>query len=149
MYNLNLEYEWKSVDAIAEKETYRFPQPFDKAMNKLYHAPAVYRWKIYKPQAPCKLAYIGETDNLKRRITGYLKPGPTQPTNKRLKALFEQYISNGFIIELDTFQINTFIFNGMKFHQEHLNFLYIRLLLENLIILDHKNNNFELLNAKV
>ncbi|PJN48804.1 hypothetical protein PAEAM_56660 [Paenibacillus sp. GM1FR] len=149
MYSLSLDFEWKSVDAVANIETYRFPRPFDKTMNKFYHVPAVYRWKIYKPHTQCTMVYIGETDNLKQRISGYLKPGPSQHTNIRMKALFEQYIKGGFIIELDIFQIKKFIFGGIEYQQDSLDSKNIRVLLENLIILDHKNNDYELLNAKV
>ncbi|MBD8838882.1 hypothetical protein IFU39_13760 [Paenibacillus sp. CFBP 13594] len=149
MYSLSLNFEWKSVDAVVNIETYRFPRPFDKTMNKFYHVPAIYRWKIYKPNTQCTVVYIGETDNLKRRISGYLKPGPSQHTNIRMKALFEQYINDGFIVELDTIQIKTFIFNGIEFEQGSLDSKNIRVLLENLIILDHKKNNYELLNSRI
>lgn len=149
MYNLNLHFEWKSVDILENVEVYRYPHPFDKRMSKVYQNAAVYRWRIFKPNSKSKIVYIGETDNLKRRVTGYLKPGPSQHTNIRMKALLEQYIQDGFFVELDLFQIKHFAFNGLEFQQESLSSKNIRVLLENLIILDHKNNGYEILNAKI
>lgn len=149
MYNINLCFEWNSVLEGEAAEVYRYPQPFDKKMNRIYSTPAIYRWRIYDLNTDAQVVYIGETDNLKRRVAGYLRPGPSQHTNIRMKALFEQYILKGFLVELDLIQIKHFTFNDILFHQDSLSSKNIRVLLENLIILDHKNNGFEILNAKI
>lgn len=149
MYNLSLDFEWKSVETIENIEVYRYPQPLDKRMSKAYQNAAVYRWRIYRPNTESKIVYIGEAGNLKRRISGYLKPGSSQRTNYRMKALFEQYVQDGFLIELDLLQIKILTVNEIEYHQDSLSSKNIRVLLENLIILDHKNNGYEILNANV
>ena len=44
---------------------------------------------------------MGETDNLQRRFAHYRNPGPTQPTNLRLNALFTELLSKGGSIEIE------------------------------------------------
>jgi hypothetical protein len=66
-------------------------------------------WKLEFPKAPAKgglyrfnierrrggaSRYVGETDNLNRRFAHYRNPGPTQPTNLRVNALFKELILN-------------------------------------------------------
>jgi hypothetical protein len=93
--------------------------------------------------------YIGETDNVVRRIKGYLKPGPSQMTNIRMKSQFENYIKIGYQIHLEIMKINGFKLNGREYLQESLSDPCIRKLIENLVIIEEKNKGFDLLNAKV
>jgi hypothetical protein len=46
--------------------------------------------------------YIGETNNLRRRMTGYRHPGPTQDTNLRINALLRECLVGGGSIEVTT-----------------------------------------------
>lgn len=39
--------------------------------------------------------YIGESDNLARRMGNYRNPGPTQPTNERLQARMLETLAGG------------------------------------------------------
>ncbi|OAB45992.1 hypothetical protein [Paenibacillus glacialis] len=145
--NLSLDFNWSKVET--DEIPYLYPQTFDRSMNKNLQVPSVYRWRIYKTDSECRDVYIGETDNLKRRVTGYLKPGISQMTNIRMKNLFDNYIEKGYKIELDIVQISTFIFNGIELNQDSLSSKNIRLIIENMIILKHKNLGYNLLNVKI
>lgn len=46
--------------------------------------PGIYRFALSGRERSS--VYIGEADNLKRRMQHYRTPGPTQPTNRRLNA---------------------------------------------------------------
>jgi hypothetical protein len=44
--------------------------------------------------------YVGESDNLARRMGNYRHPGPTQPTNQRLHKRVVDTISGGAQVQL-------------------------------------------------
>jgi hypothetical protein len=50
--------------------------------------PGVYRFALANSDGSSLGIYIGESDNLLRRMGNYRNPGPTQPTNQRMNARF-------------------------------------------------------------
>lgn len=44
--------------------------------------------------------YVGETDNLQRRLAYYRNPGPTQATNQRLHTRMVEHLQAGGRVEL-------------------------------------------------
>ena len=77
-------------------------------MKKNYRKPAIYRWNVFK-EIPNdeKIIYVGEAQELcPQRIKGYLNPGPSQQTNKRIKKKFQTYLDKGFKIRLEMLQFD-------------------------------------------
>lgn len=70
-----------------------FPRPDD--------APGLYRLSLTgKGDAPDRI-YVGETDNLRRRLSGnYRNPGPTQQTSLRVNAVLCDHLAAGGTVEL-------------------------------------------------
>lgn len=143
---IEFEYEWKPVLAEDGKE-YRFPEERTEFM-KMYKRPAVYRWNVSRPDDRRKV-YIGEAKDLYRRIYGYLKPGRTQETNKRINTLFNNYLSQGYTIRLEVLQVDNVRVAGVTFTANDLSNKYIRTLFESLMITVHEQNRVELLNKQV
>lgn len=72
-----VDLEWRILGTVEldGKGSLRFPaMPIE---------PGIYRFAVSGPELSA--VYIGETDNLKRRMQHYRTPGPTQVTNRRLK----------------------------------------------------------------
>lgn len=57
--------------------------------------PGVYRFKLQDSASDTVSIYIGESDNLGRRMGNYRNPGPTQPTNQRLHARMLDVLDGG------------------------------------------------------
>jgi len=89
-----LRLKWQPI-GTAIKETngkIKFP--------KLPTKPGLYRFRVRTSDGN-EGVYVGETDNLQRRFAHYRNPGPTQPTNLRLNALFTELLSKGGSIEIE------------------------------------------------
>lgn len=57
--------------------------------------PGVYRFLLDDSEGAPVGVYIGESDNLARRMGHYRNPGPTQPTNQRINARFLDVLGHG------------------------------------------------------
>ena len=63
--------------------------------SRLPEHPALYCWCLdHRP------VYVGETDRLRRRIRGYVNPGPSQQTNIRLAERLLRARTEGKVVEL-------------------------------------------------
>jgi hypothetical protein len=103
-------------------------------MKKKLCGPAVYRWMVSTPNDRIYAYYVGETDDLARRVHHCLHPGSTQRTNLRLKAYFDDAVSKGQRVELQTLVFEPFQVNEVKFTMESLAHTHIRRILENLAL---------------
>jgi hypothetical protein len=72
-----------------------FPCSFPEVPRQLPRGPAIYCWCV--DDAPI---YVGEAEELRRRIQHYRTPGPSQTTNLRLKELLEERQSEGCCVSL-------------------------------------------------
>src|SRR4051794_10167008 len=79
--------------SVGADEKLRFPA--------LPATPGVYRFRLLG-HSDSVSAYIGETDNLRRRGHHYRNPGPTQPTNIRLNAWLRGHLDRGGAVEFAT-----------------------------------------------
>lgn len=95
--------------------------------------------------------YIGEAEELTRRIQRVLTPSATAKdsnTNKRLHQIFRKRIAEGQKIVLDVADIEPFEINGVRFDQQSIGDRFKRRTLENLILVfTQASNEFELLNV--
>jgi len=103
-------------------------------MKEQYCRPAVYRWMVWTPGYGHHAYYVGETDNLARRIQHCIRPGRTQMTNLRLKACFDDAVNQKRQVELQTLVFEPFQVNKVNFAMELLGHTHIRRMLENLAL---------------
>ena len=78
--------------------------------------------------------YIGETEDLARRITKYITPGKKQVTNLRLKAYFDNALKEDQLIELQTLKFEPFQINKVTFSMDLLGHAHVHRMLENLVL---------------
>lgn len=128
--NLELKTEWEDID-------YKDYKLFDVL-------PAIYKWSFWIDNE--KSVYIGETVNLRNRISHYLNPGKTQQTNIRLN---ENYIKKSNKVILQKLKINKFSINKKNIlanlnQIELLKNIYYRKLIENLLLI---NTSEDVLNS--
>jgi hypothetical protein len=132
--NLTIEYEWKPLTNQKGK-VYTFPtklSEFERGFSSRHSTPAIYRW-VVKEEDNILAVYIGETENLSRRIGGYLNPGPSQQTNIWLNQLFRDCINCGLNVELEVLNFHA-ILNGHSISQLELEDKHTRLMIESLMV---------------
>ncbi|GGA05209.1 hypothetical protein GCM10008018_59100 [Paenibacillus marchantiophytorum] len=147
MQNLvELEFDWLPIHAEMNQE-YFYPAPQNSYMRKLYKTASVYRWKVHRHSEECKTVYIGETNNFSNRLNGYLKPGTSQMTNIRMKSLFDEFLSNKYLVTIEIMSIKKLQINSKPYSQLDLTNTSLRRLIENLLLIDHRDQGYEILNA--
>ncbi len=137
-------FRWEDVES-GPGEPYRFPDSPTRHMRK-YRVPGVYRWAAFNHDAGLEAMYVGEAEDLERRLKHYLKPGKSQFTNLRIKALLEDYQSRGMEIRLQLVAFDDFIFNSCKLVSTNLSDPFARGLIENLTILEVSQTKCTVLN---
>lgn len=144
---IRLSYQWESVLSASNK-VYFFPQEITPFMMLRYKRPAIYRWDVHRSiPGDKKRVYIGQAKELcPDHIRGYLNPGPTQETNKRISHLFEGFLRDGLKITLDVCSIDGIELYSSEFIPMSLGDKHVRLLVESAIIMEHKHKGFSLLN---
>ena len=125
---LHLEADWVTLP-------YRFPDPPDA----LPDGPAIYSWWVNDLPV-----YVGEGEELRRRIKQYLSPGPSQQTNIRLKGALVQRQAAGDRVALRV--LSGLRLNGETVSTADLSSKWLRSLLETWFIWWYGEQGFELLN---
>lgn len=87
-------FEWKPVGKIQLDDDGKLIFPRTSA------TPGLYRFDLAGPNGTA--TYIGETDQLARRLQHYRTPGPSQRTNLRLNALMRSALSESRMVSLAT-----------------------------------------------
>jgi hypothetical protein len=142
---LSLDVRWDAV-RTESGTAYRFPQP-QRVLSKKRHAvPVVYRWCVSKPGAEPHACYIGETDNLRRRVGNYLNAHISQGQVFRVAQRLREEVSRGSVVELQVLQFETFFINGNYVEPSGLSNPARRKLMENIAIILHDAARCELLN---
>jgi hypothetical protein len=129
--NFEISFSWIAVQS-SQSASYSFPELVSKYLRKQYNKPAVYRWLIERNGKSS--IYIGETENLGRRLQHYLKPGPSQKTNKRVREFLDTEIVQGACIKFDVLIFESFVINRRVYSPESLWEKEVRCFLENLLI---------------
>ena len=110
--NLLLAYDWVPVES-APGVAYAFGQPVSPYLRQAYARPAVYRWRIRPgPEGEAELRYIGETEDLPRRMYHCLKPGPSQQTDLRLHGLLMQALDRRAHVQAEVLRVDSCEVNG-------------------------------------
>jgi hypothetical protein len=131
--------EWDIVGHVKldEKGKIAFPKLPSKA--------GLYKFRVKKLDGSFG-RYIGETDNLSRRFGHYRNPGPTQPTNLRLNALFKELLRRGEAIEIAIVTDRVWILRNNRDEVADLNDKSMRRLFENFGLVMDKAHDVEDLN---
>ena len=125
---------------------YLFPQK-PNLINSKYNCPFIYIWSVFQSEFDdSKVVYIGETKNLIKRVTGYIKPEPSQQTNIRINDLFNNYLREGYKISLRTLTFEEIMLNHINIVYTDLSNSNIRKALEQLLIFIYKKENHIILN---
>jgi hypothetical protein len=70
--------------------------------------PGIYRFELRGDDGKALRSYVGESDNLERRMGNYRNPGPTQPTNVRLNQLLQEILEAGGSVTVSVVLEGTF-----------------------------------------
>lgn len=90
--------------------------------------------------------YVGESDNLSRRFAHYRNPGPTQPTNLRVNALFKQLLAEGHSVKVAIATDGAWILRDNKEQPADFNEKNMRRLFENFVLVMGKAEDIEEIN---
>jgi hypothetical protein len=96
--NSEISFSWIAIQS-SQSISYFFPAPVSSYIRSQYRRPAIYRWLIERDGKAS--TYIGETENLEHRLYHYLKPGPSQKTNRRVREFLDEELAHGASIEFD------------------------------------------------
>lgn len=145
--NILFQYDWIPVE-IRPSQRYFFPGEINSYFRENWGGPAIYRWVVFEHEpGDLRHLYVGEAESLPRRIYGYLNPGPTQRTNQRLKAAFEQQISRGRKVVLDVLNFDPFEIEGVAIAIGDLENKWVRRFLEGLFTMYYSRSGYSVLNA--
>lgn len=117
-------------------------------MKEHYSCSAIYRWDVYE-QIPedKKQIYIGEAKVLcPQRLQGYLTPGPSQITNKRMKKKFQSLFRDGQKIRLEIIRLENSSIGNIPLIPSQLSNKYMRHCIEALLVVNYINKGYTLLN---
>ncbi len=101
-------FSWRRFGTVALDSVGKlaFPGP-------LPARPGLYRFTLAN-QAGRDRIYIGESDNLRRRLgTNYRNPGPRQQTSRRVNAFLVEHLRGGAEVVLDIADGATLLGNGI------------------------------------
>jgi hypothetical protein len=112
---------------------YRYPEPLTAHFKRSHGKPGVYRW-LSVDQNRHRSIYIGEAEDIGRRLAGYLCPGAKQQTNIRVKQFLDDRKLAGAAIELQILDFDPFSINDLTISPKTLTNSYVRKLVENLAI---------------
>jgi len=132
---LAVDYKWVAVERLPG-EPYLFPHKTTEHMKNRYSKPAIYRWGLYSASDKRSSIYVGETENLFKRVGGYLHPGPSQQTNLRLNVDFHSVVEQGRTVSLDQLDFSPFRINAVMMSPENLHDSFRRRMMEAFLIAD-------------
>jgi hypothetical protein len=105
----------------------------------------IYRFLVHQSDGSGAV-YVGEAENLQRRFAHYRNPGPSQPTNQRINALFAEVLSLGGNIDVEIVTDKAWIRTNGSEQVADLSRKDARRLFENFILVTQKVAEIEDLN---
>jgi hypothetical protein len=117
-------------------------------MKRKYCSPAIYRWNIFSlTPNDMQHIYIGECKKLvPDRLNGFLKPGPSQATNKRINNALSEEVSKRKTATMEILRFDEIRIGNNTFITSDLESKFIRLFIENLLIVHYQKLGYLLLN---
>lgn len=143
--------QWATALVQENGWAYNFPGKFTPYFRQAYAVPAVYRWRVIRLQPGEKeTIYIGEADELTRRMQRVLTPPSTAKdsnTNKRLSLALRGFLPTHSVV-IEVARIQPFEINGVRFDQQSLGDRFKRRAIENLALaFAQASGEFTLLNT--
>lgn len=137
--NLTVEFYWEQIGEVGfdEEEALVFPKTPPK--------PGLYRFYLEYPEGPA--AYIGESDQLARRLQHYRTPGPSQTTNIRLNGMIRATLLKRHRVQVATVTDNISIRLGVEEGRVNLTRKLDRVLLEHAAIFKAYTAGLKIVNA--
>lgn len=132
-YSAKFHFAWKTAIPIFSINSWKLIPNTDQK-------PGIYRWKIVKANGLTSY-YIGEAVNLRRRIRQYCFPGPTQQTSIRINKLLKSELKKRSKISLEFLVLHKLNFGKHILTEIDLSCKHVRLLIENLVLLEHRGQN--------
>jgi len=126
VHKCTVEMEWQPLGSLVLGEDGKLTFP------KTGNTPALYCFKVKRGTRESR--YIGETDNLNRRMGNYRNPGPTQQTSLRMNALLKSELTAGSEIAISVISSGAWIETPKGRKAADLSSKIIRCLLENAAI---------------
>jgi hypothetical protein len=143
--SLDADYEWVAVtDELGD--AYRFPTPVGSIRSK-HPGPSIYRWVSRRPDWTVESVYVGETDNLGRRIYGYLNPGPSQQTNLRMNAELKELVAGDHVVTLERVKFKSIRLGDVEIPTTSLANKHVRVMLEHALLLTAQSQGISTRNA--
>jgi len=143
----NLNFVWEQV-LSGPGQSYEFPHEVTPFMRREYRGPAIYRWLAYAQEIGDRRdIYIGEAENLSRRIQGYLQPGSNQQTNVRMNARFRALTSEGLHVTIQRLRIGSLSLGEYEVGSSDLFNKHVRVFIEHMLIAYYTKAGFTLMNA--
>jgi hypothetical protein len=136
MRSLWFEFHWRRLKDLNGND-FTYGTDLGKLRSQTAH-PAIYRRSVEHDGRRVKTS-IGETELLGRRLYHYLKPGPSQHSNVRLREEFLSLEASGYRVFLDTFDFEPFEINGIEISLQSLDKKYVRRLVEAVVCLESED----------
>jgi hypothetical protein len=145
---IHTKLSWELVKAESGL-IYEYPKP-RMLSERIHGIPAVYRWCIAKHGADPSSCYIGETDNLFRRVTrNYVSSHPSRSQSHRVAQRLKDAIDEGLSVQLQVLKFDGFQIQGHRIDQPSLSDPFRRKLMENIALLLQDRIECELINEDV
>jgi hypothetical protein len=146
-------FQWRAVLIAENGSGYEFPSKLTPFLRGRYSIPIVYRWRVHPgDQGKPEELYIGEAEDLARRIQRVLTPGADgkkKSTNARLREQLDMRRADGKHVYLDYLDFAPFELNDVLFTKELLREVFLRRAMENLSLYLAQVAGHELLNFRV
>jgi hypothetical protein len=140
---VELELHWQAVFAT-RRRVWRFPARTTSSMRRACNQPAVYCWRIEWPRGRTREVYVGETENLLKRMRGVLSP--CVEDNRRLHEYLGRAVEQGAEVTLEMLRFEPFVLNLCVISEEKLGNPHVRRLLESMAIVSEVTAGAKLLN---
>src|SRR4029079_9415705 len=98
MSDLTIEMCWEPVET-SDGSRYLFPESPSKLIRGKWKCPAIYRWRIVTGENV--EIYIGETEQLVRRLRNYIQGHNRQKTSRRIHLHLHAAVKSGATVSLE------------------------------------------------
>ena len=140
-------FSWEQV-LSTPGQCFEFPGETTRFMRNEYQGPAIYRWVAFEREVgDRKEVYIGEAENLCRRIAGYLQPGPSQPTNLRLHARFQSMREEDVHVTIQRLQVQSLSLGEFSVSPADLYDKHTRVFIEHMLVTYYSKSGLTIMNA--
>lgn len=138
--HVTVEFRWRSLGSVQIDSVGRLLFP------NVPTVPGLYRFDL--DDVAGSTTYIGETDQLARRLQHYRTPGPSQQTNLRLNEHFRNALSRGVLIKISIVTEAIDVRINEAAHQIDMSRKLDRVLLEHAALLAVRSGGHMILNAQ-